>query len=232
MSFHCETRADSSDDEDGVDLAAWQSNTQPKVASSTQNAPVAIMEAREDDADEDEIAGFMEQANDLTTEAQDLENGVDESEEDDVDAIEIIGSAPVRSKRKAAQNAIFSSGFTSINVPIPRRQTPSSDEDEVAQDLAGELGKMVPMIPRSELDADARAEFEDFTTGGDVVKRVMKELKDGRANLRYKVEFEDWSVAEVSLWFSSCPLAVVRDCVGYRHVRCFDLSYLGSITFT
>lgn len=182
-----------------MDLAAWQAGSKPDARPSTQNAPVAVMQTQNEEANEEDIADFMETANDLTAGALAEGNDVEqvEDDEDDASALEITGSASVRKRGKGT--GVTSSGFTSINVPIPRPPTPSSDGDEGVRITGATSGKLVPIIPRDEVDAHERAEFEDFTTGGDVVRRVLKEVKDGGVQVKYKVEFENWSVEVVSV---------------------------------
>lgn len=208
MSFHYQPQVDSSDEE-GVDLSAWQSSTKSKGGRPTQATPVAVTQARSYEEyaavqeekganDEEDIAGFMETANDLTTQTLDDDDGEDGFKEEDTDAVEITGSAPARGRTTATRSPVGFSGFTSINAPTPRRPTPSSDEDDAGLDVGPATRRLIPVVPRNELEDDERAEFEDFTAGGDVVRRVLKEVKDGQRNIRYETEFEDWSVEVVS----------------------------------
>ena len=50
-------------------------------------------------------------------------------------------------------------------------------------------------------------DVEDFTAGGDVVRRILREVKSkgGRGRVVYRVEMDDWSLEEVGL-FSVFPL--------------------------
>ncbi|KAM0715106.1 hypothetical protein Q7P37_009571 [Cladosporium fusiforme] len=53
-------------------------------------------------------------------------------------------------------------------------------------------------IPRDELNEEEREEYEDFTAGGNVVLRVLNELRDEDGMMEYKVEFEDLHIEQIS----------------------------------
>ena len=82
----------------------------------------------------------------------------------------------------------------------PIEQSSAADEEEdVAEDEPDDAPEAVAMaavvaLPQEELSDD---DVLDFTTGDDVVRRVMKELRPRDGRVMYRVEFEDRHVEEV-----------------------------------
>ena len=143
-----------------------------------------------------------------------LEGDIHQDEPDGVVAIKDSQTPAVESAREQStgrkstrQNDVFvSPGFTSINQPIPRTSDSSDDElsaptrevssrtRQTSRDSNGAGARiLVPILPRVDVDD---GEILDFTKGGDIVRRVKKELKR-RGDLSYVVEFEDRHVEEV-----------------------------------
>ena len=208
MSFHFQPQADSSDEEEAVDISAWKSGASKPVQEQPTSPPKAALEMMDelaneigDDGDGDEIGTFQ----------GDLNGDVPEAAE---------GQEP---EAKEDQVSFVSSGFTSVNKPAPTQAPvtlPESSEDEQPTPSRLELPTrtrraaskpavaekstarvLVPVIPRLDLDSSEADEIIDYTAGNDVVRRVKKELKPRRGDNIYVVEFEDRHVEQVSLPF-------------------------------
>ena len=93
---------------------------------------------------------------------------------------------------------------------VPQAQQ-LSDEDHSEEEEDNDAS-LIPrrtvevVIPRDELEDDERAEYVDFTAGGDAVRRVLSEREDRDGMMEYTVEFEDYHVDEVRFAcdFTSC----------------------------
>jgi hypothetical protein len=218
MSFHFQPQADSSDEEQ-VDISTWQGKADGSTQASERPAPTAPMvvqdEGEEDDDDRPlfmNVDGAMdvgeaEEADDNDVEdAQDDQGGSPDVEDNDSDVIE-VQQAPrtAKTKGKRESQPSRSSGFTSVNAPIQVSSASSSDDDDTVT-KSSRTRQLVPVIPHDEVDEDEREEYIDFTAGGDVVRRVLKEIKGRRRNILYKVEFQDYHVDEVS---TPCPIVPI-----------------------
>jgi len=204
MSFDYRLRADSSDEEeaDSLDLSAWKDGAgtkQSAAAGGTPQAPASVTPVvrpnGHDDGDDD----------------------------DDSDEIMVAGVATSQSARTPKRTHSTSAAapsqspprrsFTSINQPTPQPSTSvsatvtndqpmydatmMSDSEEENDDSALGAGRsLVPVISHVEADDD---EIQKFTTGDDVVRRVLKELEGEDGEMAYKVEFEDRSTEKVRL---------------------------------
>lgn len=216
MAFHFQPQADSSDEEEQVDLSSWQTGAKPQRGTSPPAAAVAVMQelaGEEDVEDSNALSAFASGA--LAT----MSGAGDEADEED-GAIAIDDSATPdiasstnesRTRNGKSTTPFVSPGFTSINKPAPASPPSSEEDDRATEKIISQCRRttsrgrptkrqrvLVPIIPRVELDSDEEAEIIDFTTGGDVVRRVKKELRDRDGDLQYRVEFEDRRVEEVS----------------------------------
>lgn len=211
MSFHFQPQADSSDEEEAVDISAWKSgNSKPAMQQRPPSPPEAALEIMDELADQvndedepEDIGTFQGDLNDAADEV------VNEQEAEEVDEAEEEEAVPFASL-----------GFTSVNKPARPQVAitlPESSEDEQPTPSQMRLPTrtrrstskpatvnkqatriLVPVIPRLELDSSEADEIIDFTVGNDVVRRVKKELKRRRGENVYVVEFDDRHVEEVS----------------------------------
>ena len=222
MAFHFQPQADSSDEDEQVDLSSWQTGAKPPRRPSPPAAAMAVMDelADEDDGEvEDPLAAFRSggQGTEPGDDDEDIEEEDGTTDQDGKIAIDDSATPDITSSGKESKTRkrkgttpFVSPGFTSINNPAPN-SPPSSEEDALdATELAPRRGRsgtgrtpvkrkarLVPIIPRVQLDSDEEAEIIDFTAGGDVVRRVKKESRGRGGDLLYKVEFEDRHVEEV-----------------------------------
>jgi hypothetical protein len=210
MSFHFQPEADSSDEEGQVDLAAWQGAAKPKPESPAQRAPEGPFQGQTDEDNEEDIANGTnagalddpEDADNPEEQADEDEDAGEEADDNDSDAIEIRDSRSASSKasnkrQSNVRQSNISTGFTSMNEPVEVSSRDSSEDELASTPTLQTQRRIVPVIPRGEVDSNERAEFEDFTTGGDVVRRVLKETNVHGREVLYKVEFEDLHVDEV-----------------------------------
>ena len=236
MSFHFQPQADSSEDEEQVDLATWQTGAAQKQKSPINAAAVDVgeEEADEEDKDEEQLSAFMDPASNDDVQAADSganeEEDADEDEEepqvgedflvlsdnDEVIELDSPRDASAKPGRKRQSLPFVSPGFTSINAPV---QISSGEDESESQDEEIEVSRngrkvVVPIVPRIQLDSEEEEEIEDFTKGGDVVRKVLKETKEGRRGVKYTVEFGDWHVEAVSFSYSIS-----------RMLRCSQLRY-------
>jgi hypothetical protein len=202
MSFHFQPQADSSDEEEAVDIAAWKSGVPKPAPAQPPSSPTAAIEIMDelaneiDNEDGGEMASFQGDLN---------------------------GDSSENADKKDGQVPFISSGFTFVNKPAPVQAPISLLDSEDEQPSPGQMKLptrtrrgtskpattqkkgsrvLVPVIPRIELDSSEADEIIDFTAGNDVVRRVLKERKGRDGDIVYKVEFEDRHVEEVSLfWF-------------------------------
>ena len=222
MAFHFQPSADLSDDEDNqIDLSAWQTTTTATRKSPPPAAAIApTFNGNAEDEEEDDADAI-----DMSTWASPADGVVAGAVEDvDIDVEELVAAAPVtveqgedgeedkssrKRKRRSQSEVLLSSSFTSINKPIPD-PTPEeeNEEDETPaptrtsrsptrlRDTSGRRsGRLVPVVL---LDSEPEDdEIMDFTAGNDVARRVMKEVTVGKGDVRYRVEFEDRHVEEV-----------------------------------
>ena len=56
---------------------------------------------------------------------------------------------------------------------------------------------LVVHIPEKEVARALRKQWEDFTTGGDRIRRVLRERYDDDGTVLYKVQFDDYRNEEV-----------------------------------
>ena len=174
MAFHFDAKADSSEEEPEIDFSAWK----PGVKSGI---PPELLEA---------------------------------SDEQNAETIE-LRPRETELERRGSRSPPMPS-FTTINEYNDVRRivlgedaqsdlptTPSVDFETREQEEEG-LGRpqstapsstLVIEIPHAEVDRD---QYEDLTTGHDVVRRVIREIEDEQGRLVYKVLFEDFSTNEVS----------------------------------
>ena len=212
MSFHFQPQADSSDEEEAVDISAWKSGAPKPAPAQPPSPPTAAIEIMDELANEinnedggDEMAQFH---GDLKGDAEEAEEVKDDGEEEN-------------------EVPFISPGFTTVNKPAPSQAPISLPDSEDEQPSPGQIKLptrtrraaskpvptqkkgprvLVPVIPRIELDSSEADEIIDFTAGRDVVRRVLKERKGRGRDIVYKVEFEDRHVEEVSLfWFYRSP---------------------------
>jgi hypothetical protein len=228
MSFHFQAQGDSSDEEQ-VDLTSWQSTAK---SAGQQRAPVARVQAQTDEEIIDgQVMAELDAAIpptasgalqvDSNDEGDDAQDGGEDEQSEDNDIVELkVDSASesqdTRNRRSNTHWSLMQSGFTSVNQPVSGVSSDESDRTmrKNGASVSKKQRKLVPAIPRSQLDPEEREEFQDFTAGGDVVRKVLKELKDGRRDIVYKVEFEDLHVEEVRYAFACSVLAVPSSCVG------------------
>lgn len=205
MSFHFQPQADSSDEEEAVDISAWKSGAPKPVLAQPSSPPTAAIEIM------DELANEIENGDsgDMASFQGDL-NGDGAENADKRDDAEGEEQVP-----------FISPGFTSVNKPAPVQAPISLLESEDEQPSPGQMGLptrtrraslkpaatqkkgprvLVPVIPRIELDSSEADEIIDFTIGNDVVRRVLKEREGRDGDIVYKVEFEDRHVEQVSLF--------------------------------
>ena len=182
------------DDEGEIDFSTWQKPTTMTSARATgsgaESAPV--------DDDDGEV--------------QVVEGDVPDDVDDVTDNSDVVELTDTRDrstsrKRKRQAESFVSTGFTSINNPARAVSAPSEDDlSTPAEQVTSRTRrsnketngsgqrKLVPIIPQVEIDDD---EILDFTAGGDVVRRVKKEIKNRDGDLLYTVEFEDRHVEQV-----------------------------------
>jgi len=223
MSFHFQPAADSSD-EDEVDLSAWQgaatkkpkaSPRPPPPAPVAPTAPMYAPAGDEEDEDNINISTFQQPQTARSSTGPEIVN-LDDDEDDEPMGLSIDGGEDksesetpqiISDTRTPARSAAprVSSGFTSINRPtratssrsqsaelFVRESRPKNKQKEKAR------VKLVPIVDKAEGDDD---DVLDYTTGGDVVLLVKKELPSRRGKVRYMVEFEDFTVREVRFLF-------------------------------
>ena len=229
MAFNFQPQADSSDEGEPLDLAAWKTGAKAKTANAP-SPPQAALDVMQELADEDEeedytnaLAAFTAGAK-ASTARVGQDGAMDEEDDEqieadvveDSDAVDLTisgnGSQSRKRKRTTGKEDVFvSPSFTSVNDRAP--MSPPGSEDELSttkltprrrrprpKNSAGRHTRpVIPIIPRIHLDSDEEAEIEDFTAGGDVVRQVIKEAGKRGGKLYYLVEFEDRHVEEVSL---------------------------------
>ncbi|KAK5164948.1 uncharacterized protein LTR77_009613 [Saxophila tyrrhenica] len=209
MSFHFEPQADSSDDEGQLDLSAWQGAAKPAV----QRPPVARMQANDEDMGDQDIqvdeatyataSGALQEDSDEQEDAADGNGDGDRSEEEASPVLEISSvseSSDTRKRQRSGQQNGASSSFTAINQPVTLSSDSDSEGGQQSTSISSSKGQrqLVPVISRRlPSDAGDLEDYEDFTAGGEVVRRVMKELKNGQMDIAYRVEFEDLHVEEI-----------------------------------
>lgn len=207
MSFHFQPQADSSDEDNPIDLSAWKSGAPkpaPKQAESVESPPEDALQVI------DELADAL--------------NDEEHGDEDDIPTFtgDFDGTDETPAREDSEQvDQFVSTGFTSVNRPAPKRSQepillPDSSEDEAVSPVqlptrsrksesrrpvaAPQTTErvLVPVVPRYELDSSRADEIIDFTAGDDVVRRVKKEIQGKRGRVSYLVEFEDRHEEEVS----------------------------------
>ncbi|KAK4556642.1 hypothetical protein LTR86_006213 [Recurvomyces mirabilis] len=186
FSFQTSADVDSDDDDAPVELSQWQTTNQSQAP-----APTAAMMAQ-------------------TT----------NDEDDSGDELATSALAAFQSGRRATPPLLSRPSFTSINqttsqpalpvlpdVDVDMDDEPAYDANVMGDDKGDEeqddssldeprLKAIVTVLPR--MDLDQEDEVVDMTAGEGVVRRVLAERQLPRDRLAYKVEFEDWSVEEVS----------------------------------
>ena len=183
-----------------------------KIGSGPGNA-IEVEDGDDTSEDEEEVEEEVVIDN---TQDRSRDNGVERSQ-----SRESTGSSSSVRKRKRELESFASTGFTPVNKPAAVNR-PDSSEDELtlptppAQPFPirsrrtassskdqKQTGRLVPVIPRFELDDDDLDDIVDYTKGGDVVRRVKKEFTGKDRFLTYKVEFEDRHVEEVRIGFNA-----------------------------
>jgi len=108
-------------------------------------------------------------------------------------------------KRGRPSKILLAPAFTSINkLTSPALSDVHSTKSATAQDAApgmsqsAQLGMLVPMVPRVDLD-DLSDDVLDFTTGRRIVRMVKREIADSDGDIRYLVEFVDRHIEEVRM---------------------------------
>ena len=214
MSFHFQPQADSSDEGEAVDISAWTSGAPKPARTQPPSPPTAAIEIMDEfaeainneDEDEADTAVFQGDLNDGAEQSEDDQvDGEEEQEEEEQDGIVVSGFNPVN-KAIRTQAPISLPEFSEDELSTPEKQKqklqlptrtrransrPSRTQSKVARVL-------VPVIPRLELDSSEAEEIIDFTAGSDVVRRVKKEVNGRDGDIVYQVEFEDRHVEEVS----------------------------------
>lgn len=136
----------------------------------------------------------------------------DDAEEKEVIASNILrtnsaedSSGSRKRKRGRPSKLSLAPAFTSINkLASPTLSDVQSSKSATAQDGApgllqsAELGMLVPMVPRANLD-DLSDDVLDFTLGRHVVRKVKREITDSDGDIRYLVEFMDRHIEEVRM---------------------------------
>jgi hypothetical protein len=212
MSFHFQPQADSSDEEETVDISTWKSSAPKPANRLSPSPPTAAIEVmnelaeaiKNEDDEEDESAIFQ---GDLINRAEPSEDDkIDGEEEEEQDAIVVSAFNPVnKATRTQAPISLPESNEDELGTPEKQKQKqklqlptrtrraksrPSRTPKEIPRVL-------VPVIPRLELDSSEAEEILDFTVGSDVVRRVKKELQGRDGDIVYQVEFEDRHAEEV-----------------------------------
>lgn len=204
MSFNFAARADSSDEEAAVDLSAWQSGANRKRVTPPRRS-----------------SGFQA----VNQPSEDVAMEMEPEPEPEPEPVLIPGPAPVarvQASAEAADAMLISSAKESSDdeeaVPVVAKMhnvsagAEEDAEDEDAIEVQPQVGDGEPeedelvvptstitvSVPRHELEEEDLADFEDFTTGGDVVSSVLQEQQDEDGVMTYLVEFEDQHVEEVS----------------------------------
>lgn len=187
MAFHFDARADSSDDDTNgaIDISSWKTGAGPKAQPVRQApAPVAPM------------LGSTQLDNDLR------------SVSPDVAALQISASrkrkrtSPLRSSFEVINrpSPIVDEGFAQP-VPLLAPSEPAAgrgdtEEEPHIKSRASDNAKLVVEISRAEGDAGG---YEDYTTGRDRVRMVLREWEDDEGSMMYNVMFDDFHTGKVHM---------------------------------
>ena len=213
MSFHFQPQADSSDEENAVDISAWKSSAPKPTQRQPPSPPTAALEIMDEIAeainneDEEEDADAVSQG-DLNGGAEDVEDEqVDGEEEEEQEAITVPAFTPVnKGTRSQAPISLPESSDDEVDskLELPTRTRRSTSRRATSRPLITQTKAaqvLVPVIPRLELDSSEADEIIDFTAGSDVVRRIKKEVQERDGDVVYQVEFEDRHVEKVSKSF-------------------------------
>lgn len=225
--FHFDARGDSSEEEeDGIDLAAWQSTTKaPPTALPPAPAPVAQMVASDVQVVESSA----------TPEPATLDSARKRKRATTSESPAEIGSGfqAINSSRQESQRSTYNLEADVSQEPVPT----STHEEEAAPRRNGKSkvapGGLVVHIPEIEVQQALKKKWEDLTRGEDRVRRVLRERYDDDGTVLYKVQFDDYhdeevcltvlspyalrfsglcAVAGLGLSLCSCFIALVRAC--------------------
>lgn len=165
-------------------VAQMQPATEPTVISSGE-------ESSSDDEEED--APVAPAA--LPIEVEDNENDVWATLDQVVGGFAVVeDEEPPQAQQPSEQHSDSGEESDTLSNPTPKVQL---DSEEDSDDPSNSTPTVEVVIPRNELDDDERAEYVDFTTGGDVVRRVLAERQDSDGMMEYTVGFEDYHMDEV-----------------------------------
>ncbi len=242
MSYHFQRQADSSDDEqEQVDISAWQGAASGKPKSPAKRAPVVpMMGGTEQEADQ-AIADFMHATNGTNGGAVDaledeeesvqLDNDLEvahnakDNDSDGIGVVQVRTVSPKPTRGGRPRRANRTVGFTPINKQVSSTARGDSEDASIFKPTQR---KVIPVIPRLEVDANERVEFEDYTAGGDTVRRIIRQLKRRDGAAIYRVEFEDWHAEDVS----SAPSLLLCRCCTVSPLLCRSMSQLVAPSFT
>ena len=221
MSFHFQPQADSSDEEDAVNISAWKSGAPKSAQRPLLSPPTAAIEIMDEiveainneDEDEDDTAVFEGDLNNRAEQSEDDKVDGEVEEKDKPDTIAVPAFTPVnKSTRSQAPISLSESSEAELGFPENiKMQLPTRARNQTGRSTSGSSRTqkkaarvLVPVIPRLELDSSEAEEIIDFTAGSDVVRRVKREINAKYGDVVYQVEFEDRHVEEVSQFpFSS-----------------------------
>ncbi|KXT16455.1 hypothetical protein AC579_1772 [Pseudocercospora musae] len=192
--FHFDARGDSSDEDTaGIDLAAWQSAAVAPNARPSDAAPVAQMIAP--DAEVIESAASPESA--------ELEPGRKRKRISPSQSPVEVGSGfqAINSRRESQRSTYnLDSHVTPEAEADPSPMFVGEEEEPPRRNGKGDNAArgLFVHIPEKEVARALKKQWEDFTTGGDRVRRVLRERYDEDGTVLYKVQFDDYRNEEVA----------------------------------
>lgn len=191
MSYHFQPRMDSSDDE-GVDLTAWKSGSAPnsKLAQPAASAAPMVSEelvtATEDDNEFGKMAGSQQRKK-------------RKSQSPPAPSFQAINRSNRDSRQSSAASetrapSIEELIFNIRTAPDPGSTTIEEGQEGTEDDDHTGSRQVIAKLPLDNLD---RSEYQDFTSGADVVDRVLKEIEENDGEVCYKIQFADGDTKEV-----------------------------------
>lgn len=189
--FHFDARGDSSDEDTaGIDLAAWQSGSVAPKARPSGAAPVAQMVAPDPEVIESSAS----------PEPATFESGRKRKRTSPSQSPVEVGSGfKAINSRRESQRSTYNLDSDATPEAEPSPMFVSEEEELPKRNGKGKnaVQGLVVHIPEKEVARALKKQWEDFTTGGDRIRRVLRERYDDDGTVLYKVQFDDYRNEEV-----------------------------------
>nr|POF01115.1 chromatin remodeling factor mit1 [Quercus suber] len=197
MSFHFDARADSTSDDDGVDLATWKSGTVSKALTLAQaparsSLPVAAQTSHTPEKDQSEVTD----SNSHQGRKRKRRSPSTAPSTTPARTFQAVNQSTSYASHSPTSDGTSEPAIEELISSIqdaPHAQSTESEQD--AADKATSTRKGWVVLPPFTLD---RSEYQDFSVEANVVNRIIVEIEQTDGEMCYQVQFNDGDTREVS----------------------------------